>query len=134
MSQTWFGEAECLEQLGRARLRGVALQAEQAAQQNQVLPPGQVLVDRCHLAGEADQPADGVRLLDDVVAKHLARALIRREQRRQHADRRRLAGAVRSEDAVDRSGTDGQVDAVDSSGLAKRLHEAVGLDREWGMR
>src|SRR3712207_2888673 len=48
-----------------------------------------------------------------VVAGDACRAARRREQRRQHEDRRRLAGPVRSEKAVDLAGLDAQVDAVD---------------------
>ena len=50
-----LGEAECLEQLGRARLGVGALQPQQAAEQDQVLAPGEVLVDRGELAGQADR-------------------------------------------------------------------------------
>ena len=48
-------EVERLEQLGRARLGVGAAQAEQPAEQDQVLAAGQVLVDRGELAGEADE-------------------------------------------------------------------------------
>ena len=58
-----LGEAERLEQLGRARLGRGALQAEQPAEQDQVLAPGQVLVDRGELAREADEAAHRVGLL-----------------------------------------------------------------------
>ena len=47
-----------------------ALEAEQAAEQDQVLAAREVLVDGRHLAGEADEAADRVGLLDDVVPEH----------------------------------------------------------------
>ena len=56
------GEVERLEQLGRARLRVGAAQAEQPAEQDQVLAAGEVLVDRGHLAGQADEAAHRVGL------------------------------------------------------------------------
>ena len=48
-------EPERVEQLAGARLGGGALEAEQAAEQDEVLAAGQVLVDGGQLAGEADE-------------------------------------------------------------------------------
>jgi hypothetical protein len=126
-------EAEGVEQVPRAGLGLRAPVAEQPAEQDQVLAPGEVLVDRGELPGEADERADGVGVLDDVVAEHAGAALVRREQRGEHADRRRLARAVGAEDAVDGAARDLEVDAVDGPGGAERLAEAVGLDGEGGI-
>ena len=63
--------------------------------------------------------ANGVGLVDDVVAEHPGAAGIGADQRRQHADRRRLAGAVGAEHAVDGAAAHGQVDAVDGARLAE---------------
>ena len=52
-----------------------------------------------------------------------ARAGGRRQERRQHQHRRRLAGAVRAEEAVDLAGLDGEVDPVDR---ARALRETRG--------
>ena len=52
-----FGEVEALQQLGRPRLRLALRQVVELADHLQVLEPGQVLVDRRVLAGEADPPA-----------------------------------------------------------------------------
>ena len=125
-----LGEAEGVEQLGRALLRGGALQAEQPAEQDQVLAAGEVLVHGGELAREAHEPAHGVGLLDDVVPEHARRARIRAQERGEHADRRRLAGPVRTEHAVDGAGAHGEVHAVDGERVAEGLDEAVGLDRE----
>ena len=124
------GEAERVEQLVGARLRGAARVAEQARHQDQVLAAGQVLVDRRELAGEADEAAHGVGLGDDVVAEHAGAAGVRAQQRGEHADRRRLAGAVGAEHAVDGAGGDREVDAVDGAGGSEGLAEAGGLDGE----
>ena len=72
--------------------------------------------------------ADRVGLADDVVAEHARAAGVGAQQRGEHADRRRLAGAVGAEHAVDRAARDGEVDAVDRARLAERLDEAGGLD------
>ena len=109
-----------------------ALQPEQPAEQDQVLAAGQVLVDRRELAGEADQAADLVGLVDDVVPEHARRARVGADQRGEHADRGRLPGAVRAEHAVHRAGAHRQVHAVDGASLAEGLHEAVGFNGQWG--
>ena len=64
------GDAERLEQLVGPRLGMGALEAEQAADQDQVLAAGQVLVDGGKLAGQADQTAHRIRLGHDVVSQH----------------------------------------------------------------
>ena len=61
-------------------------------------------------------PIDGAHLrplLADVVASHAGGSRGRRQQRRQHQHGRRLAGAVRAEEAVDLAGSDVEVDPVD---------------------
>ena len=114
------GEPEALEQLARARLGLGPLEAQQPAEQDQVLAPGEVLVDGGELAGQADEAAHRVGLAHDVVPEHARRAGVRAQQRREHPDRRRLAGAVRAEHAVDRAAAHGQVDAVDRPGRRRR--------------
>jgi hypothetical protein len=126
------GQAEGLEQLGRARLRLGAAQAEQPREQDEVLPACQVLVDRGQLAREADDAAHVIGLANDVVPEHARRPGVRAQQRGQHLDGGRLAGAVRPEDAVDRAAGDREIDAVDGARRAEVLHEARGLDGEGG--
>jgi hypothetical protein len=53
----------------------------------------------------ADPPAHLARVPDDVEAEHARRSRGRDQQRDQHLDRRRLAGAVRSEQAEQLSGS-----------------------------
>jgi hypothetical protein len=128
-----LGEAEGLEQLSRSRLGVGPPQPEEAPEQEQVLAAREVLVDGRELSREADEPAHRVGLGRDVAAEYARRAGVRLEQRREDPDRGRLPGAVRPEDAVDGAGADGEVDAVDGAHVAERLHEAGGLDREWGV-
>jgi hypothetical protein len=87
-------EVERLEQLGGALLRSGALEAQQPPEQDQVLASGQVLVDGRELPGERDELADGVGLLDDVVAEDARAAGVRPEQGGEHANGRGLTGAV----------------------------------------
>jgi hypothetical protein len=112
-------EPERLEQLVRARPCLGALEPEQPAEQDQVLAAGEVLVDRRELAGEADEPADVIRLCDDVLAEHARGPAVRAQQRREDPDRRGLAGAVRSQHAIDRSGPHRQVHAGDCVRVAE---------------
>ena len=126
-------DAECLEQLGRARLGGSPLQPEQAPDQDEVLAPRQVFVHRGELARQADEASHGVGLAHDVVPEHARGAGVGAEERREHPHRRRLAGAVRAQDSIDRAAADGQVDAVDRASLAEGLDQARGLDRQWDL-
>ena len=69
-------------------------------------------------------------LADDVVAGDSRRAGVGERERRQDPNRRRLAGAVRSEDAEDRAGGHLQVDPVERHGRAESLRQAVRLDHQ----
>ena len=129
-----LGQPERVEQLVGAALRGPAFEPEQQPEQDEVLAAGEVLVDGCELAGEAHEPADRVGVGDDVVSEHARAARVGADERREHPDRRRLAGAVGSEHAVDGPAAHAQVDAVDGAGVAEGLREARGLDRERGLR
>ena len=88
-----------LQQLAGAAASRCRGQLEQAPEHLQVLPPGQQLVDRRELPGQADQLPDRGRLADHVVAEDLRPARIRRQQRGQDADQRGLARPVRAQQA-----------------------------------
>jgi hypothetical protein len=81
--------------------------------QSHVLAAGQQRVERRLLQRRADRGAHLWALLDDVEAGHPRRPFGRRQQRRQHQHRGRLAGAIGTEESVDLAGLDPQVDAVD---------------------
>ena len=53
----------------------------------------------------------------------------RAQERRQHADGGRLAGAVRAEEAEDLAFLDVEVDAVDGADVGREAHERLGEDR-----
>ena len=74
----------------------------------------------------ADPPADADRVGDQVAAGHRGGAGGRLEQRGQHAQRRRLAGAVGAEEADDLPGLDVEVDADDGVDLLLALAEGAG--------
>src|SRR5271165_1092869 len=75
--------------------------AVDAGDELQVLPHREVLVQAEMLRHVAYMALDLVGVGADVVAEAGAAARVRREQAAQHADSRRLAGAVGAEKAVD---------------------------------
>ena len=126
-------EVEALEQLAGARPRLLAGEAVQTPEHPQVLAPGQVLVDRRVLPGEADHPAHALRVAQHVDAAHDRAAGVRPEQRREDPDGRRLARAVRPEQPEHGALLDREVDAVERADLAAArpvdLDESLCLDR-----
>ena len=77
----------------------------------------------------ADCPPDGICLGDDVVAGHLGPARIRRRQRREHLDRRRLAGSIRAEQPEELAGVDAEADSVERPNRAVALAQPLDDDR-----
>ena len=94
-----------------------------------MLTTGEVRVERRFLERRADDLPHRRPLPDDVIAADGRRACGRREQRREHVHRRRLARTVGAEKAVDLARVDVQIDAVDRTrALLELTDEAVGLD------
>jgi hypothetical protein len=98
--------------------------------ETQVLPPGELVVGRGLLEDDADPATHLSRLLHDVQAVDGGASLRRTEERREHVDRSRLPGAVRSEESEDLALTYLEGDARDGAYLAvEDLRQALGLDR-----
>src|SRR5579884_2082231 len=120
------GEVDELEHLVDARAGAVAVEV---GEQAQVAPARQVGVEPRPL----DEPGDAVerpRALDERVASvQLDAARRRPDQAEHHPQRRRLAGAVRAEEAVDVAGVDGQVDLVHGDEVAVALEQGSRRDR-----
>ncbi len=114
-----LGQREAAEEVVGDRA-GV-LEVAQPGDEREVLPPGQDLVDRRELAGEADRPAYVGSLPRDVEAVDAGGPCIGPEQGGQDLHHRGLAGAVRAEQGDDAAGGHVEVDA------AKDLEVAVGL-------
>ena len=95
-----------------------AAQLVEPAEHPEVLAARQVLVDGRVLAGQADQLAEllGVRRTSKPATRRRARVGL--QQRREDAHGRRLAGAVRPEQAEDRAFLDLEVDPVEGPHLA----------------
>ena len=97
--------------------------------QAQVVSSREERVERRLLERGADHRAHLGALVHDVVARYPGRPRGRRQQRREHEHRRRLAGAVRPEEPVDLARLDAYVDAVDGSRtLLELANELLDLD------
>ena len=107
----------------------VAGQVVEAPDHVQVLPAGEVLVDRGVLTSQPDHPAYVVGVAGHVDARHGRPAGGGLEQGGEDADGGGLAGAVGPEQAVHGAVGDGEVDAVDGLDVAEVLDEPVGDDR-----
>ena len=95
-----------------------------------MLAAGQEGVERRLLQSRADRGAHLRALRRHIIPGDAGAAGRRRQKRRQDVHRRRLAGAVRAEEAVDLSGRDTEVDPVDSARAVLELpDELARLDR-----
>ena len=77
-----------------------------------------------------DLALDLLALGDHVVAEAGAAALVGAEQPAEHADERRLAAAVRAEEAADLAAADLQIDVIDDRAAAEALGHAAHVNRE----
>ena len=107
-------QADEVEQLVDAGPLAAGLDGVELGEVAQVVETREPLVEAA-LAPEhvADPLADPARVLDDVPAEHARAARRRDQQRDQHLDRRRLAGAVRAEQAEELALADREADPSD---------------------
>ena len=95
---------------GALRLAGDAVELGEVAQ---VVARREPLVEAAVAAEDVADPLPHLaRVVDDVEAEHARLPARREEQRDQHLDRRRLAGAVRAEQAEQLALLDGERDAA----------------------
>src|SRR5256885_5285756 len=94
------GQPDELEQLGDPRALLLRRHRVELGEVAEVVETGEALVEPALAAEDvADPLAHLARVLDHVEPEHARRARGRDQQRDQHLDRGRLAGAVRSEEA-----------------------------------
>ena len=116
-----LAQAERVRGVGDARSRRTRVRAPQARVDLEVAPPGERAVDDRLLEDDAAHPPRSQRVPRDVEPGEARGAARRPHRRRQHPDRRRLAGAVRAEQAEDLAGAHVELDPFD--GLhAARIH------------
>jgi hypothetical protein len=94
----------------------------------EVLLDRQVLVQAEALGHVADFALDRRRVAPQVVTKARAFAVVGCQQAAQHADRRRLAAAVRSEEAEDRAALDANREVVDDGATAIAFRQPAHVD------
>jgi hypothetical protein len=83
------------------------------------------------IAGRLEDRADSLgRIVQSTVSpsKDRGRACARRNQSEQNAQRRRLAGAVGTEEPRDAAALNGEAEVVDSDGGAESFRQSVDLD------
>ena len=97
--------------LGDARFH-VPFQPVQIGHEAQVLVGGEVFPQREFLRHVAQPAPDGFGILDDGKAKHFGVTVTGQQHAAEHAQRGRLAGAVRAEKSVNTSGGDVEVDVI----------------------
>ena len=127
-----LGEAERLGELADAAPAAPGSTPPEAGVDVEVAAAGQCAVDDRVLEHDAADAAGGERLARDVEAGDARAAAGRGDGGREHADRGRLAGAVRTEQAEHLAGGDLEVDALDGLdaarvGLAQLAHVDRGL-------
>src|SRR6202158_2065879 len=106
-------QLEHLDELGGALPRLFGGPPIQAALKDELQSAGDLAIRATRLTDVANEIADLVLLLEEVEAAAPSRPAAWRQQRRQHAQRRRLPGAVRAEEAEDLARMHEQVDADD---------------------
>ncbi len=85
-------------------------------------------IERGRLEADADPRLERRGVLADIDAEHGGRPAVRDAQALEDLDRRRLAGAVRPEQAEHLAGGDVEVDPVDGEDLAVALDQAANVD------
>src|ERR1700758_5475553 len=121
------GEAESLERLAH---RGLAVgHLIYARHEVEVFADRQILPERETLGHVADVAPDRGALAQDVVAEAGAAARVGRQQAAQHADRGRLAAAVRPEESEDLARLHLERQVGDHVLVAEALVEPAHVDR-----
>src|SRR4029453_14684644 len=97
-----------------------------------VLPRRELAVEAWILKYDPEAAPDVRRLRGRIETVNPDRAADRRDQRREHLDRRRFAGAVRAEEGEDLAGGDIERDAAHSGHLTVGLDEVADLNHVIG--
>jgi hypothetical protein len=121
-------EADQFEELFDARLLDLRGHAVELCEVAQVVVAREPFVDAALAAEDvADALPDLARVLDDVVAEDAGVPRGRDQERDQHLDRRRLAGAVRPEQAEKLALLDLEADALDCFDLFDPAADRAGV-------
>jgi len=121
------GQADAVEERSISVLRGSPLMPWSEACRRRCCATRQERVERRLLQRSPDRRAHLRAVANDIETATVARPTWW-EQRGQHVHRRRLAGAVRAEKAVDLTGLDVQIDPVDRPNVLELAYEGLDLD------
>jgi hypothetical protein len=124
-----LAQVEPGQQLSGPPPRGLLGQVEQLADHDQVLGPGEILVHRGELAGQADVLTYLVGLGADVEPVDPGGPRVRAQQGGENADRRGLARAVRAEQAEHGSFARREINPRQRLRVAKGFGQPRGLNR-----
>ena len=111
-----IGEADPLERVGDPLLAFGVPKADQPRGVAQIVGGGEIVVEADRVGQIADPALDRERLARRIEAEHADLAGRDVGEAEQHQDRRRLAGAVRPEQAEDLAAPDRERDVVDGDG------------------
>ena len=128
------GQADALHRVGDALLGLAARDGQQARGVAQVLARRQMVVEAHRIGQVADAALDLERLAHRIEAQHVDRAAARLGEAQQHQDGRRLAGAVRPQQAEDLAAPDVEIDGIDRAGRAIALHQPADFNDVVGHR
>ena len=123
------GQVEGGEQVIGSLFAGGAGQAAQPAEDDQVLIPGQIVIEGGELAGHGHPCPDRIHLAHHVEPQDTGGAAVRPGQGGQDADGGGLARPVGAEEPEHLAAPDREVDPVQCPGLAVGLDQTVRLDR-----
>ena len=123
-----IGELESSEQIGGASLGVAAVRPAQLADHDEVLPPGEQVIEGRVLCGHADRAPYRGCLRHDVVSGDPRVTAVGDREGRQDAHGGGLAGAVGAEHAQDGSGRHLQAYPGESLRFPVTLGEGLGLD------
>ena len=127
-------ELDEVEELVGARAEVLPGQPEVAAVDDDVLADGQLHVERVLLRHDAEPRADLRAVAGGIDVEHAQRPLRDGRDAPDHAHRRRLARAVRAEEAERLAALQVEVDRVDGDEVAEALHEIACLDQRSAVR
>jgi hypothetical protein len=106
-------------------------QSVELALQDEVLAAGGLRIGTVLLADHADRSAHADRIGEHVDAADLRTPAVGTRQRRQHPNRRRLAGPIGPEQPEDRPRLDGHADPVERGDRGRiGLSQILRLDRQ----
>jgi hypothetical protein len=124
------GEIEPIEQLLCTHLRQRRRDAPQPGDEFQIFPRRELVVDHRLVGDPRRDPLRRHRIGERIDAGDMDRAGVGPRQPGDHAQRRGLAGAVRSEQRIKLAGAHGEVETVDRRAL-EAFDEAADFKGAW---